>query len=65
MDINDIETKRDNEVLKFIQEKLGIDPSETLKAAEINSIIEAIKKRPDNPVLYGDPLEEYISHRNQ
>lgn len=65
MDIHDIEKKKDNDMLKFIQEKLGIPSVETLSGAEINAIVEAIKQRPDNPIIFGDPLEEYISHRNE
>ena len=64
MDINDIETKKDNEALKFIREKLGIPENESLRAEEINAIVEAIKNRSD-PVWTGDPLEEYLSHRNE
>jgi len=65
MDIHDIEQKKDNDLLKFIQEKLNIPSFETLSGAEVNAIVEAIKRRPDNPIIYGDPLEEYISHRNE
>lgn len=65
MDIHDIEHKKDNDLVKFIQEKLNIPSVETLSGAEINAIVEAIKQRPDNPVIFGDPLEEYISHRNE
>jgi len=65
MDINDIGVKSDNEIIKFIHEKLNLPPSETLSSAEINAIVEAIKRRPDNPIIYGDPLDEYISYRNQ
>lgn len=65
MDIHDIEHKKDNDLVKFIQEKLNIPSVETLSGAEVNAIVEAIKQRPDNPIIYGDPLEEYIAHRNQ
>lgn len=65
MDINDIEQKQDNEFLLTIIDRLGIPSVETLKAIEINAIIEAIKKKADNPVIYGDPLDDYISFRNQ
>lgn len=65
MDIHDIEQKKDNDLVKFIQEKLNIPSVETLSGAEINAIVEAIKQRPDNPIIFGDPLEEYISHRNE
>lgn len=65
MDIHDIEQKKDNDLVKFIHEKLQIPSTETLSGAEINAIVEAIKQRPDNPIIYGDPLEEYISHRNE
>ena len=65
MDINDIEQKQDNEFLLTIIDRLGISSVETLKAIEINAIIEAIKKKADNPVIYGDPLDDYISFRNQ
>lgn len=65
MDIHDIEHKKDNDLVKFIQEKLNIPSVETLSGAEINAIVEAIKQRPDNPIIFGDPLEEYIAHRNE
>ena len=64
MNVNDIEVKKENDVLKFIHEKLGIPQNETLRAVEINAIVEALKDRSD-PVWTGDPLEEYISHRNE
>lgn len=65
MDIHDIEQKKDNDLVKFIHEKLNIPSVETLSGAEVNAIVEAIKKRPDNPIIYGDPLDIYLSHRNQ
>lgn len=65
MDIHDIEVKKDNEALKIILERMGIPSVEFLTAQELNAIVEAIKQRPDNPVIYGDPLEEYIAHRNE
>lgn len=65
MDVNDIEKKHDNEALKFIREKLGIPENESLRAEEINAIVEAVKQRPDFPIWEGDPLEEYLSHRNE
>ncbi len=65
MNIQDIEIKKDNEIKKQIANYLGIPSYEMLSAAEINAIVEAIKKRPDNPILYGDPLEEYLANRNQ
>lgn len=65
MDIHDIEIKKDNEALKIILERMGVPSVEFLTAQELNAIVEAIKQRPDNPVIYGDPLEEYIAHRNE
>jgi len=65
MDINDIEVKRDNEIKKLIIERLGIHESETLSAEEINAIVEALKKRPTDPIWTGDPWEVYVSYRNQ
>jgi len=64
MDVRDIELKKENDVLKFIHEKLGVPHNETLRAAEINAIVEALKHRPTDPVWTGDPLDEYLSHRN-
>lgn len=64
MDVNDIEVKKNNEVLKLIHERLNIPSDETLSAQEINAIVEALKNRTE-PIWTADPLEEYLSHRNQ
>ena len=64
MNINDIVKKEDNSNKKRLMELLNIPEKESLRAEEINAIIDAIKNM-NIPLLTGDPLDEYISHRNE